>query len=323
LTPPLTIGKIRGIQQAALDGGLFSILAIDHRGSDLGLPATDYEAVRDFKLSVVRPLVAHASGVLLDPVYSAAEAVARGVLPGGVGLILALEAYGYAHEPESRLSRVLTGWSLEKIKRMGGSMAKLYFTYHPDAGEETEQQEAFVKQLVEQARAADLPLIVEPICFSLDPAAPKGSAAFAERRPDLVIESVRRVGALGPDMLKVEFPHDAVHVEDEAAWADACAALDEASPVPWLLLSAGVDYGTFRRQLRIACEAGASGHVTGRAIWKEAASLTGAARETFVRGTAAARLAELTDIVREYGRPWTARFPDLAAGAGEGWYKTY
>jgi tagatose 1,6-diphosphate aldolase len=323
LTPPLTVGKMRGIQQAAFDDGLFSILAIDHRSPDLGLPDSSYAAIRDFKLSVVRPLVEHASAVLLDPAYSAAEAIARGVLPGSRGLIVAVEAYGYAHEPESRLSRVLTGWSLEKIKRMGASMAKLYFHYHPDAGEETEQQEAFAAALIEQARAADLPLIIEPICFSLDPDAPKGSAAFAERRPDLVIESVRRVGALGPDMLKVEFPHDAAHVDDESVWAESCAALDEASPVPWLLLSAGVDYDTFRRQLRVACEAGASGHVTGRAIWKEAGGLTGAARETFLRETAAARLAELTGIVRAHGRPWTNRSPDLIAEVGEGWYKAY
>jgi tagatose 1,6-diphosphate aldolase len=323
LTSPLTIGKMRGIQQAAFDDGLFSILAIDHRGPDLGLPDDSYEAVRDFKLSVVRPLIPHASAVLLDPVYSAAEAIAGGVLPGRMGLLVELEAHGYTHEPETRTCRVLSGWSLEKIKRMGASMAKLFFNYHPNAGAETEQQEAFVAGLVEQAREADLPLIVEPICFSLDPAAPKGSAAFAEQRPDIVIESVRRVGALGPDMLKVEFPHDAAHVDDESAWAESCAALDEASPVPWLLLSAGVDYDTFHRQLRVACEAGASGHVTGRAIWKEAGSLSGAERETFLHETAAARLAELTGIVREVGRPWTERCPDLAAGAAEGWYEAY
>jgi tagatose 1,6-diphosphate aldolase len=314
---------MRGIQQAAFDDGLFSVLAIDHRGPGLSLPDDSYEAIRDFKLSVVRPLIPHASAVLLDPAYSAAEAIAGGILPGRRGLLVAIEAHDYSDEPETRTCHVLTGWSLEKIKRMGASMAKVFFNYHPDAGEETEQQEAFVAGLVEQAREADLPLIAEPICFSLDPDAPKGSAAFAEQRPGIVIESVRRIGALGPDMLKVEFPHDAAHVDDESAWAESCAALDEASPVPWVLLSAGVDYDTFRRQLRVACEAGASGQVTGRAIWKEAASLTGAARETFLHETAAARLAELTDIVRAHGRPWTDRNPDLVAEVGEGWYKAY
>ena len=42
--------------------------------------------------------------------------------------------------------------------------------------------------------------------------------------------------ALGADILKAEFPYD-VSVMDRAAWADACAELDAASAVPWVLLA--------------------------------------------------------------------------------------
>ena len=170
---------------------------------------------------------------------------------------------------------------------------------------------------------ADLPLLVEPVVYSTEPGVPKQSAQFAASRPALVIETARRIGALGVDVLKMEFPHDAGFNDDEAAWAAACAALNEAALVPWTLLSAGVDYHTFKRQVKVACQSGASGFVAGRAIWKEALNVTGAEREAFLRTTAAQRMAELAALVETYARPWTALHPDLASEVGEGWLAGY
>jgi hypothetical protein len=36
-----------------------------------------------------------------------------------------------------------------------------------------------------------------------------------------------------------------------------------------MLLSAGVDFESFRKQVKIACKAGASGFLAGRALWQE------------------------------------------------------
>ena len=167
------------------------------------------------------------------------------------------------------------------------------------------------------------PFLVEPVVYSTQPGVPKQSAAFAAQRPALVIETARRIGALGADVLKVEFPHDARFNDDEGAWVDGCAALNEAAPVPWALLSAGVDYQTFKRQVRVVCQAGASGFVAGRAIWKEALTMAGEERETFLRSSAADRMAELSELVEAYGRPWTAHYPGLASAAGNGWLTRY
>jgi len=139
-----------------------------------------------------------------------------------------------------------------------------------------------------------------------------------------VIETARRLTALGGDVLKAEFPYDP-GVTDAGRWRDACAELDAASQSPWVLLSGGVDDATFEAQVRVACGAGASGVLVGRSVWAEAATLPQSERDAFLRTTGRERLGRLVDLVDELGKPWHARstplttLPDLA----EGWYRGY
>ena len=123
----LSIGKLRGLQQCATAHDTFSVFALDHRGSlrrALRPDAPDSvtsEALSAFKQQVVARLGPEASAVLLDPEVGAAQCVAAGVVPGQVGLVLALEATGYEGDPNARQSKVLPGWSVAKAKRMGAS----------------------------------------------------------------------------------------------------------------------------------------------------------------------------------------------------------
>jgi tagatose 1,6-diphosphate aldolase len=325
----LTIGKIRGLRQITTRGGAVVILALDHRGSlakMLGVPEGDpayYYKLRDFKLMILEELAQYASAALIEPQYIAADAVATGAIPGDKGFITALEKSGYLGTATARTQQVLPGWSVAHSKRMGASAVKLYVDYNPEAGALAERQEQFVAGVVAQARAADIALVVEPMLYSLDSGLSKNSAEFAARKPALVVETARRIGALGPDLLKLEFPHDAAFVADPSAWADACAAVDAAAPRPWAVLSAGVDFDTFRRQVQIACEAGASGYVAGRSFWKDVIGLPPDQARAFLRGEAAARMAEVAAIAASCARPWTARYPDLASAAGETWFAEY
>ena len=155
------------------------ILALDHRGSLaklLGTTESDpafYTTIRDFKLMILEHLLDHASAALLDPQYIAADAIARGVVPGDKGLLIALEKSGYAGPSTARLTQVLQGWSLAKIKRMGGSAVKFYVDYNPESGELAERQEQLVATAVEEARRLDIALVVEPVTYSLDERAPE------------------------------------------------------------------------------------------------------------------------------------------------------
>jgi len=124
---------------------------------------------------------------------------------------------------------------------------------------------------------------------------------------DVVLEMATTFSAMGVDVLKMQFPVDAKQSNDENEWLSACKKLDEACNVPWALLSAGVTYDTFERQAKVACSAGASGVIVGRAVWAEAVDLQGDARVKFLRTTAKHRMGTLAQICADHAQPWFER----------------
>ena len=321
------MGKARCLQASSTPAGIFTILAIDHRDSlrvmvDPDAPGSvPAGQLTELKLAVVRNLAPQASAVLLDPLYSAGQAIAQGALPGSVGLLCALEERGYLGDPHGRQTTLLPGWSVAKAKRLGATGVKMLLFYHPDAGAATEKQDELVRAIVAECQRHEIPLFLEPIGYSLDPSVPKNSPRYAASRRRIVVESARRLSALGLDVLKTKFPVDVNHEPDQGLWAKACAELDEASPVPWALLSAGDPFDIFKEQLRIACEAGCSGFLVGRALWREATGLTGSERDEFLRTTARERFDKLVSIASQHGRPWQARH--TLPVIDENWYLQY
>jgi tagatose-1,6-bisphosphate aldolase len=191
--------------------------------------------------------------------------------------------------------------------------------YHPAAGNAADQ-ERLVADVAASCAGLDLPLFVEPLGY--DPAT--GGRLTGEARRACVVETARRLTRLGGTALKAEFPYDAA-VTDEAAWADACAELDEASAVPWVLLSGGVDDAMFERQVAVACRAGASGVVVGRSVWAPAATMAPADRDAWLATEGRARLEALARLVDDLGTPWHTRPNPLSSATmpGEGWYRQY
>jgi tagatose 1,6-diphosphate aldolase len=258
---------------------------------------------------------------LADPVYSAGQAIEGGQLPGQAGLVCAMEEQGYLSDPHHRQTPLLTGWSVEKVKRLGANGIKLLLFYHPDAGEAATAQERLVESLANDCQRYEVPFFLEPISYSIEPDIKKGSAQFAAGRRSIVVETMRRLGGLGPDVMKMEFPLDVHHEPDQAVWADACAELNDAAQVPWTLLSAGVSIDTFKAQLGVACQAGCSGFVGGRAIWQEAVGLSGQQRIDFLAKVASQRVQALRDIALEYAVPWTKWY--AATRPDEFWFQQY
>jgi tagatose 1,6-diphosphate aldolase len=323
----LTPGKMRGLQACSTPEGAFAIVAVDHRDSlraiiDPAAPRTVPAArLTEVKLAVVRHLAGAASAVLLDPVYSAAQAISGGQLPGNVGLVCAVEEQGYLGDPHGRRTPLIAGWSVAKTKRLGANGIKLLLFYNPEAGEATAAQEGLVRALAADCRREDLPFFLEPIIYPADPTIEKGSAEFAARRRGLVVEMVRRLSRLGPDVMKIEFPVDVTYEPDPVVWRDACAVVNEASLLPWTILSGGGSFETFKQQVRVACQAGSSGFVCGRSIWQEAATLSGQARLDFLERRAYQRVVELRQLAQEQATPWQTRF--AGATVDEAWYKEY
>ena len=321
----LRLGARRGLDACASARGTFAVLALDHRQNlrrELrpdDPEAVTYEEMVDFKRAVVRALAPVATGTLLDPEIGAAQCIADGSLPAGAGLIVAIEATGYEGPSTARVSRVLDGWSVAKAKRMGASAAKLLVYYHPDAANAADQ-EALVAGVAADCRDADLARFVEPLSFSLV----EGEKLRGDDRRRVVVETARRLTSIGGDILKAEFPFDA-SVTDRGRWREACAELDDASAVPWVLLSGGVDEATFRAQVEVACSTGASGVLAGRSVWAEAATMPAGSRAGYLETTGRERLRSLVDLVDAVGRPWRERPGPLVAETvpGEGWYRGY
>lgn len=272
----VTLGKYRGLTRVSDANGMIGILAVDHqdalrRALNPSAPLSVSDAdLTAFKLDVVNGLRGHYTGTLLDPVWGAPFAVSQPNFD--IGLLLELEKADYELNPIPLNVEVRPGWSVAKIKRMGADGVKLFFYYHPDDAAHAAVQDELVRDAVSACAAHDIPLYAEPIRFAL-PGEDPASAAYADDMTRVVVESARRTAALGVDVLKLEFPIIARGEPDMAAWRAACQQITDAVDVPWVLLSAGVDFETFTHQLEAAIAGGACGFIAGRAVWGEACSI--------------------------------------------------
>jgi tagatose 1,6-diphosphate aldolase len=319
----ISIGKYRRLMQSSTPHHTISVLALDHRQNlRKSLRPQDPDSIpsielSNFKNQIVQSIGPVSSAVLLDPEYGAAQCIAARTLPSTGGLLVSVEASGYTGDPISRKSGVLPDWSVSKIARMGASAVKLLVYYHP-AAKSASEIEDLVAQVASDCGRQDIPLFLEILSYSPDPQVKK---LTPEERHEVVLASAQKLTIPGVDVLKAEFPLDASVDKDEKMWESACAELTSASNAPWVLLSASVAYDIFLHQVTIACENGASGVAVGRAVWQEATSLQGEARQEFISGLARYRMERITSLCDALARPWTeilkpAEVDDL-------WYKSY
>jgi len=328
----LSIGKIRGLQQIANPDGILTMCAMDHRESlrsmiDKGQPGeVSYEEMVKRKLELCSSLAKYASAVLLDPIFGSAQCISHDVLPKSAGLLVSIEASGYSGEKEHRLTELLDDWGVEKIKRMGASAVKILVYYRPDLKELASKQLNTVDMVARECIEYDLPFLVEPMSYPIGNEI-NNPQEFADLKGELVIKTARDITALPIDVLKAEFPADIHYKKDKAELIELCHQLDVASQVPWVILSAGVDFGLFCQQVEIACQAGASGFLGGRAIWQEAMYIDDAReRVEYLSTVGVDRLKRLVEIANRYAVPWYKKYGVAAQELGqtsERWYREY
>ena len=291
-------GKLRGITKLADSNGRFKMMAIDQRGSMKhalaeALSKTDdtvtYEEIAEVKTSITRVLAPYATAVLTDPTYGYPYSIME--IPRDVSLLLAFEESGYVTEgvgENERASKPIENWSVEKAQRAGADAIKLLIYYNPDASEPAcKHQQDFVRYVGEACEKHDLPFLLEIVSYALE--GTTKSVDFAKQKPDLTFRGVAEFSKpkYRVDILKLEFPADLKYTDEyrtrsfyagESAYElsevrDFCKQLDATSALPWVILSAGVDIEEFIEDVKLATEAGASGFLCGRAIWKDAVPL--------------------------------------------------
>jgi len=328
----ISIGKLRGLQQLADSKGMMTMCAVDHRGAlkralnEESPDAVSYQDMVDFKMDLCQSVAPFASAILLDPEYGAGQAITAGLLPGCNGLLVSMEQTGYSGDKNARITKLLPGWSVKKAKRMGASAVKLLIYFRPDLKDVASKQLDLVAKLADQCIEEDMALLVEPVSYPVE----EGGAStkeFSQIKPELVIETARQLTALPIDVLKAEFPTDIKFEKDEGKLLGLCRELNDASRLPWVLLSAGVDFDSFQKEVQIACEAGASGFLAGRALWQEGAKIRSRDdRMRFFQNTTAPRFKKLAEIADLYGKPWYCRLGIKNGGftpVTEGWYRNY
>lgn len=329
-TPALDPGKVRGMQRVTSADGFFLICALDHLSDFAELLSPDpstvtFADVVAAKEAVVRAVAPTVSAVLLDPLYALGHLVATGAVPGHVGLMSSIEDEDYKHPEGSRRTRLRDAWSAKKIKMSGADVCKLLWFYRPDGDPAVaEHQRNVVRELGRECSELSLPLVVEPIWYPL-PGEDTSTEEWKTQRVAGIIASAVEANGLGIDMLKVEFPG---YVDTEAGReqaAAACKELDAAIDVPWVILSAGVGYEDFKTQVQIACEAGASGYLAGRSIWRDAVSTHDAEARQQATLEARARLQELNAITRAHGRPYfpTQPLDEVLTALPEEWHRSW
>ena len=354
----ITSGKLVNLQRLTDARGRFKMLAIDQRdslrnaiGKATARKPSDvtYGDLADTKAVITEVLSPYATATLVDPVYGLARATK--LVGGDVGLLVAAEETGYepgGADGRQRKSRLVDGWSVAKARQAGANAVKLLIYYNPEAEAAVRShQQALVRAVGADCVREDIPFLLELVTYPLAESA-ADTPEFARKRPVHTIASATEFSKdeYAVDILKLEFPGDLKYAREysqgafdgkarDAVWTlaeamSACRELNEAAGRPWVILSGGVEISEFLVNLTLAVDAGASGFLCGRAIWKDVMPrypdlgsmrtfLQREAATNFLRANAAAELA----------RPWYAH-PSHGGwdqvgltDAGEEWYRRY
>jgi sulfofructosephosphate aldolase len=274
----------------AYDGGTFAMVAMDQRESLRALLAEHDrddgpEGIARFKAAVAEHLAPLASGFLLD-------AGTDIQVPPEVGLILAADEL--TQEPGGPVTDTHLDESVDpQAARAAGAVAlKLLVIWRRDDQQRRrlEMAEEFVWRCSEAGLLSVLEPVVEPAAdeddFDLDTA---------------ILEAAWELGPVRPDLYKAQVPSHGIGDADEIV--KTCIQLTETVEGPWVALSTGVARDDFPKAVELACAGGASGTLTGRALWTPA--LAASDPGPVLAGPCRDRLAEIADIVRRNGRPWT------------------
>jgi tagatose 1,6-diphosphate aldolase len=323
----MTKGKFKGINAVADPNGVIAALAIDQRGSlQKAIAKVKGSAANDADLSEFKELVSelltpYTSAILLDPEYGLGAVQRRA---SNAGVLLAYEKTGYDATVKGRLPDLLPEWSVRRLVQAGADVIKVLLYYDPDDEARINTiKQAFIERIGAECRANDVPLFLEPVCYS-DAIGDEKGLEFARVKPDKVTGYMREFSKpeYGVDILKVEVPVNMRFVEGTSANPDGQKAYSReqakeyfrkaaaASRLPFIYLSAGVTDEVFRETLELAAEAGThfSGVLCGRATWQDGIPEYGKGGAKALRAWLGTRgvqnIQALNEILKKGAHPW-------------------
>lgn len=269
--------------------GAYAMLAIDQRealrammAERRGGPVEDAE-VTAFKLAAAQTLTPYASGVLLDKQFVLDRAIADHVIASTCALIAGADEFIATEDELVGKVRIDSAVEPRYYAQQGAVAMKLLVLWRPD--EAAAERIDMVRRFVGRCHDAGLAAIIEPVSR-----APRDGRAWEWN--DGVLAAAAELGSLGADLYKAEVPRHGLG-EPGLVQAD-CARITHLVDGPWVVLSSGVDPDAFPDAVALAIEAGASGFLAGRAVWKT--SLAAEDVEASLRTDAVARLQRLCQV---------------------------
>ena len=327
-----TPGKLRGLQRISNANGTLTMVATDQNASMISMSKKasgkdpSYSEIADAKVMLSRALAPHCSGLLVDGYYGYWSTVAAHAVPARTGLLVRVEKSGATKNAASApCGEVEPGWGVGKIKRCGADAVKLLAQFEPAEFDSAEKNFEFTRKIYEECIKHDILFLLEPIHFAYN-GEKDDSPSKIQRKASTVIESARILSRYC-DVYKSEFP-GTLGVETDAQLKDNLKKLNDSCVKPWVLLSAGVEYPQYKKQVELAMAAGASGVLGGRAFWKEFFEKSSSAeRQKFAETECVRRVNEIDGIVQS-ATPWFAKYGysqnDLyELRAAEGWHARY
>lgn len=297
--PPMTTAERRGYQQICGDEGAMMVIACDQRGGMrtllAGTPEEQAKIGNDVlgltKADITAHLARHAGCVLVDPVCAVPALVDDGVIHRTTGLLIGLDASGYDTTPEGwRISNMVPGITARRVRELGGTGAKIMIYLRSDIAGANVANMATLSAVIADFAAEDLLLVVEFLTYALPGETP---ADLAAKTPDLIEGGSRLCLEAGAKVLKIPYP----------GTAQACANITAmCGPVPWAVLSAGVDHATFLGQVETSMANGASGVIAGRSLWKDCISLDRAVTRERLETIALPRLRAIQGVIARHFR---------------------
>ncbi len=334
----LTPGKLRGLQRICNDNGTLTMVATDQNSSLISMLRDSlkkrgenreptYNEIVEAKIVLAEALSKNASAVLVDGYYGVWNSIASFHIPKHVGVLVRVEQSGGGKNAAGApLGAIEPGWGVSKIKRIGADAVKLLAQFEPTEPDSAEHQYQLIQQVYQECQKHDILMLLETVAFPFG-GEKKDSKSFLDRKAETVIESARQLSRFC-DVYKAEFPGFLGH-ESDGQLQKNLEKLNAASERPWVLLSAGVDFPDYKKQVEMAMSASASGVLGGRAFWKEYFQQEGpGARERFANGEAADRVRQIDEIVKKSAKPWYTRYgltiDDLhAVRVAENWHFRY
>lgn len=259
--------------------GKFLMLALDHRGSFKKLispqnpdSVTD-EQVIQLKSEIIQALADQFSGLLIDEVWGleACKDVCQ-YKP----FLLPLEKTGYLDSEGERITEL--EYSVQQIKDMGASGAKLLVYFNPKAKSAGKQIET-ARKVMEECKQNNFPFFLEIVHYR----------QTLYDRDMFVYDSVKMLldNGIIPGVWKLEYPGS----------VEACQELTQlVGNVPWILLTGGQTFEEFRPQLETAIKGGARGFLAGRALWQEVCTMDGEEKQKFLETTLPERFKTIAEI---------------------------